>query len=85
MEHDISNLFSNVFTIFCKTVSKMKAAWVIVTIVQMSPSENMNMELSGREQEDEDEIGKAWRLLWWGGAAIAGEDQDDCPFSDLKD
>lgn len=74
MEHDISNLFSNVFTIFCKIISKMKAAWVIVTIVRMSPSENMNMELSGRGQEDEDEIGKTWRLLWMrGGQQMAGE------------
>lgn len=47
----------------------------MVTVVQMSPSENMNMELSGRGQEDEDETGKTWRLLWVGGwAAIAGED-----------
>lgn len=67
MEHDINNLFSNVFTIFCKIVSKMKAAWVMVTVVQMSPSENMNMELPGRGQEDEDETGKTWRLLWVGG------------------
>ena len=42
----------------------MKAAWVIITIVQMSPSENMNVELSGSGQEDEEEVGKAWRLLW---------------------
>ena len=67
MEHDINNLFSNVFTIFCKIVSKMKAAWVMVTVVQMSPSENMNMELPGRGQEDEDETRKTWRLLWVGG------------------
>ena len=40
---------------------------MIVTVVQMSPSENMNMELSGRGQEDEDEIGKTWRLLWMRG------------------
>ena len=47
---------------------------MIVTIVRMSPSENMNMELSGRGQEDEDEIGKTWRLLWMrGGQQMAGE------------
>lgn len=73
MEHDISNLFSNVFTnvfmTFCKfeVVSKMKAASVIVTVVQMSLNESMNKELLGRGQVDEDEIGKTCRLLWMRG------------------
>lgn len=43
-----------VFTTFCKFdfVSKMKAAQVIVIVVQMSLNENMNMKLSAPLSEN---------------------------------